>query len=498
MKKRSLLCLLLAFAVFAQTLFLPVYAETEGTEPSAVPSTQTPEETYTLPSEVSGDASVNMGCHSINALTPLAGAMEFNAKCKGAILYEIDTGTMVFSHNPDTKLYPASTTKIMTCLIALERGNLSDVVTASEEAIAQIDASSSSIDLVVGEQMTLENLLYGLMVSSGNDAAIVISEHIAGSEAEFVDLMNQKAKEIGCTGTHFANAHGLHDEEHYTTARDMAKIMLAALEYEKFHELYSTAYYNIPATNKSGVRQLTSTNYLITETILFAYQDSRVIGGKTGFTTPAGRCLITVSESNGMRMLCVVLGAETEYSDDGYTMLSIGSFEQTIKLMNLGYNNYKAAQILSPDMVVEQFNVTDGQTAAQGVVKQSSMSVVPADCDLNTLRFEYDLDGGGITAPVQQDQSLGVVRVWYQAKCLAQQELFAAAPVEKAIRVNNSGTPVSPALPIEDSGDLWHIVLVAVLVLLGVIVLMLAVSFLRAAIIRANRKKRRRNRRRSR
>jgi hypothetical protein len=126
------------------------------------------------------------------------------------------------------------------------------------------------------------------------------------------------------------------------------------------------------------------------------------------------------------------------------------------------------------------------------------MSVVPVDCDLNTLRYEYDLDGSGISAPVERDQSLGVVRVWHQAKCLAQQEFFAAAPVEKEIVVNNSGLTVNPASPIEQSGDLWHVVLVAILVLLGVIVLMLAISFLRVAIIRANRKKRRRNRRRSR
>lgn len=506
MKKKKLFNVILAALLFVNALCMPVLAETE---PAETEESTNSESTFvpTIPWQtegtntvtISGDASVNMGTHSINSQVPMASVIDYAVKCKAALLYEINTETMLYAYNVDDKLYPASLTKVMTCLVALELcENLNEVITVSDEVAASIDPSGSGMDLVAGEELPMIDLLYGLMVESANDAASVIAEHLCGSEEAFVRKMNQKASQLGCEMTHFSNVHGLHDEEHYTCARDLAKIMLAALENETFCELYSTASYSVEATNKSEARQMYTTNYLLSEAQVRDYYDARVVGGKTGFTTPAGRCLITVSEANGMRLLCVILGAEIQYGEDGWSVLSYGNFEETRSLLDFGFNNYRPAQVLSPNQTLGQFDVTYGSADTQGVVTGISDTVLPANSDMSTIRFEYDLDEETLTAPINAGESLGVVRVWYQTKCLAQQELFAAVSVEKDLPTMMGTGEVDPAAAVEGGSEFWHIILVIILVLLGLIVAMLAAGYIRGAILRARRAKRRRNRRRSR
>lgn len=511
MKKKKFFSALLAALLLVNALCLPVHAETEPSETGETTNSESTvtESTFVPPlpwetegtdtSSFSGDASVNNGSHSINAQMSVASVMDYAVKCKAALLYELDTETMVYSYNVDEKLYPASLTKVMTCLVALELcEDLNEVITVSEEIAANIDPNGSGMDLVAGEELKMIDLLYGLMVESANDAASVIAAHLAGSEEAFVRKMNQKASQLGCTMTHFNNVHGLHDEEHYTCARDMAKIMIAALENETFCELYSTSSYKVEATNKSEARQMYTTNYLISEALVQAYYDTRVIGGKTGFTTPAGRCLVTVSEDNGMRYLCVILGAEMEFAEDGWTVISYGSFEQTQGLLNYGFNNYMATQVLSSSQTLGQFDVEYGSADTQGMVLNTSDTVLPAGSDMSAIRYEYAMDQEVLTAPVQAGDPIGVVRVWYQTKCIAQQELYAASTVEKDVASTVTGGAVDPAAPVEEGVSLWHIILIIIVVLLGLIAAMLIAGYIRAAILRAKRAKRRRNRRRSR
>ena len=183
----------------------------------------------------------------------LSSREQFSVAAKAALLIDLNTNRVVYEQDADERVYPASLTKIMTCLIALENGNLSDVVTVSESALADLDEDSSVAGLVVGEQMTLENLLYCMMVVSGNDACNVIAEHVAGSVTDFVRMMNQRAYELGCTNTHFNNPHGLHDESHYTTARDLAIITQAALKSENFRQIVDTYEYKLPDDNMGRV-----------------------------------------------------------------------------------------------------------------------------------------------------------------------------------------------------------------------------------------------------
>lgn len=516
MKKNKIFALILTLALSLQIVTVPAFAEEATSEAPSESTTQSqesstsseaadvPSETPGVPADIplTGDASVNNGSHSINAMVPMANEQDYTAKAKAALLYDINSDTMLYSYNPDEKLYPASLTKVMTCLVALDlieeqEIDLNEIITVPQELVDRVDPNGSVMELQGGEEIPLIELLYGMMVHSANDACMVVAQRLCGSEEAFVERMNQKAMEIGCTQTHFANVHGLHDEEHYTCARDMAKILLSALEHELFNTLYSTGSHEVPATNLSEPRFMQTTNYLMKQSVTDAYYDSRVIGGKTGFTTPAGRCLVTVSEveSTGMKLLCVVMGTKMELAPDGYTILRYGSFEETRGLLNFGYQNYMGTQVLSDAQALGQFDVAGGDAAVQGKVRAISRAILPAESTLDSIRYEYALDDGAMTAPLEENQAIGVVRVWYQDICIAQQELYSAASIKKAVPIAKLPS-VDPAHPMETESNVWHIVMIAILVLLAVIFILLVIGNVRKAIRRAKRKKRRQQRRR--
>lgn len=499
MKKMKLISAFLAVLLFVNAWALPVRAETEPSEPPAETETTAPVITMPSTADREGNLSISSGAHSIDAQMSLVSIVEHQANAKAALLFETGTETMIYAYNVDERLYPASLTKVMTCFVAVELCDLNEIIEVPQEVMDRVDPSGSGMDLVAGEKLTMEELLYGLMVESANDAAMVIADHLAGSEEAFVRLMNRKAQELGCDQTHFVNVHGLHDEMHYTTARDMARILVAALENELFYKFFTTAYIEIGATNKSEPRDMVTTNYMMSRDVTEMYYDTRVIGGKTGFTTPAGRCLVTLSESDGMRMVSVVMGATLVLAEDGYSAESYGNFEETKRLVDLGYASFRPAQVLSPNQTLGQFAVENGTASTQGEVRGTVDTLVPWDCDFNSIRYEYILDNGVLVAPLEQGTPIGIVRVWYQTKCLAQEELFAASYVAKNLPDVVPGGPVTPAQPKDEGGsNLWNMVLLAILALLVILVLMLAAGYIRAARIRAKRARRRKDRVRSR
>lgn len=500
MKKFPGLCLFLSVLLALQLMVVPVWAtevETEDASQETQESSETvaTEPVFTIPVNFTGDASVVAGCSTIDAAGAMISLNDLEVEAGAALMYELNTGTLLYAYNVDQQMYPASVTKVMTCLLALENGNMEDVVTVSADVVNNRDPNGSDADLKIGEELTMEQLLYCLMVASANDAGSAISEHIAGSEEAFVEMMNQKAQELGCTGTHFANPHGLHDENHYTTARDLAKILMAALEYDLFQQIYSTKTYHIPETNKHEARNLTSTNYMIENSHIEYYYDERVIGGKTGFTTPAGRCLVAVSESDGMKLLTVVLGGKTETDVNG--RVQYYSFKETGKLIDYGFAEYYAGQILTPNAVLTSFPVSGGENNTQAVVNDEVRIAVPNELIQSQLRYEYILNDSTLTAPIEAGQELGVVRVWYQSKCIAQEEIYAT--VSSAVKqVEAAKDPAVGNNSIQENRDLWQIVLLIILILLGLIVVMIVISMIRSSIIRARRKKRRKNARRRR
>jgi len=278
-----------------------------------------------------------------------------------ALLMEVDSRQIIYQKNMDQTMYPASITKIMTALLTCENVGLDETITMSYEATHSIDYGSSHIALDTDEQISVENALYALMLPSANDAANGLAEHVGGTMEDFAVMMNERAAELGCTNTHFANAHGLHDADHYTTAHDIALIAAEAVKHEDFCRIWGTMQHDVPPTNKNVLRNLWSQVRMLNKDGNYYYE--ACTGGKLGWTPQAKNTCVLVAKQNGMELMCVLMGVTTagdmfrdaEYlfnygfknlqpyqlqNEEGETRSAIGynSSGQAIGKMQLGYN----------------------------------------------------------------------------------------------------------------------------------------------------------------
>ena len=256
---------------------------------------------------------------------------------KSAVLIDAKTGIVIYDKDKDIKSYPASTTKILTALLAIENTNPTDILTHSHNAVFNIGPGSSHIGMRENEQITMEQALHGVLIASANEVCMAIAEHISGSVEEFVQLMNEKVKEIGAKNTHFANPHGFHDDNHYTTSYDMALIMKEAIKNEEFVNYISTTTYTIPVTNiVNEERILNNSNKLILKTSPYYYE--YCVGGKTGFTDEAGNTLVTYAKKDNMELICVVM------QDDGTKV-----YDDTKALFEYGFSSYEQKEIFDKE-----------------------------------------------------------------------------------------------------------------------------------------------------
>ena len=238
-------------------------------------------------------------------------------EAEAAVVMDADTGAFLYSKNMDRKEYPASITKIMTALVAIESGKLDSKIKFSENAVYNLEEGSSHVGIQVGEVLSMRRALYGLMLESANDVANGIAETVGGSISGFADLMNAKAAELGCVNTHFTNPHGLQNEEHYTCARDMALITQAALKHPTFQKIAGTTNYTCPKTNKvDEERYWYNHNQMIQKDAEYYYEGC--FGGKTGFTSDALNTLVSYAKKDGRTLICVELhvnGKDKAYSE---------------------------------------------------------------------------------------------------------------------------------------------------------------------------------------
>jgi D-alanyl-D-alanine carboxypeptidase (penicillin-binding protein 5/6) len=365
---------------------------------------------------------------SLSTITVYAEDITIDAK--GAILVDLNSGEVLYEQNADDKVYPASLTKLMTALIVMEHAALDEVVTVSQSALAGLNPHGSSAGLKVNEQMTVENMLYCLLLPSGNDAAAVLAEHVAGSIPAFVDLMNQKAKELGCTGTHFENPHGLHSEGHYTTARDVFLITREFVKNEHLFAVSNTVTYVVPPTNAtSSQRILNSTNYLINgnRTIQYLYSPAR--GIKTGTTTPAGYCLVSAAEKNDMFLISVVMGASRQAETE-----KIMSFVETKRLFEWGFRSFaRKALIEAGEPVVEvPVDMASDVSSVIAVTQSSIEHLLPVDFSADEVVITPTLDYERLEAPVIKGQILGEADVAYRGRSYGRVKLVALTGVERS------------------------------------------------------------------
>ena len=269
-----------------------------------------------------------------------------------AILIEASSGEVIFEKNPHEKLPMASTTKIMTAIAALEHGDLSTTVTVAEGACG---VEGSSIYLTAGEELTLEDLLYALMLESANDAAAAIAYEVAGGIDAFAGLMNQTAERIGLTDSHFTNPHGLDDENHYTTAHDLARLTAYALNNPKFREIVSTYRHQIPLHGDEGVRVLLNHNKLLR-------MSDDVIGVKTGFTRHSGRCLVSAAERDGVCVIAVTLNAPDDWNDH-------------TRLHELGFSAYQRKILAEPGQFSYDIPCPSAENGSVAVTNTDTLSL---------------------------------------------------------------------------------------------------------------------------
>lgn len=281
---------------------------------------------------------------------------------ESAILIEAKTGKILYEKNIHDRKYPASTTKILTAILAIENCDLNETQVASQSAISALKSGYTKANIQVGEEFTIDQLISVMMIQSANEAANIIAEHISGSVEEFSKLMNQKAKEIGCLDTNFVNPNGMHSENHYSTAYDMALIARYCMKNEKFREyavlkeasLPRTDYWQDEQVEKNGERIFYNTNSMMQKDSKFYYPTC--IGIKSGFTTPAKNCLVSASNKDGFELISVILHAEA--TEDGQSARYI----DTINLFNYGYENYNLSDIL------EEYDMTESSEEENEVI----------------------------------------------------------------------------------------------------------------------------------
>ncbi len=318
---------------------------------------------------------------------------------QSAILIDTKTGKILYEKNSNEKMYPASTTKILTAIITLENSNLNDVVTVSSYAASTLGPEYASANLQYGEQLTVEQLLQLLLVHSANDAAIVLAEHVAGSVDSFISIMNTKIYELGLTNTNFTNVYGGHDESHYTTASDLAKIMEYCIVNGDFRRIAGSASCSIPATNTSDVRQYESTNELIIPNSYNYYP--YITAGKTGFTTPAGECLVSSAFKNDIELICVTLG--------GYTPSS--RFTDTKKLFEYAYSNYSIQTIIETGSLITTTEISTSPINSQSLDLYSTNTIsalLPNNTSVDSLEYSLDIRNN-LSAPIKSGEILGSI-----------------------------------------------------------------------------------------
>ncbi len=457
---------------------------------ATVVATQLPEGEQNAPAIGQEDSSVLNGSHTLDAQAPILGTTRLITNTTAAILYETNTDTLVYAWNPDMRMYPSSLVKMMTALLAVQKGSMTDIVSVKQEVISTIPDEAVSAGLKADELMSLQDLLYCMMVNSANDAAAVIAHHISGSQDAFVQEMNRYAQELGCTGTQFTNPHGLHDEEQYTTARDMAKILEEAMQNEVFVTLFSTVRGTVPATNLSEERKLSSNNFLMNNRDnLDLYLDSRVTGGRTGVTEDGDRCLAVSAQANGLQYICIVMGAKSVYEEDGYTVRSYGGFKETSALLSNGFDGYKATQIFYKDQALRQCDVAQGENGVVLGPDISVSTVLPEGAILSDLTFRYYDINQEIKAPIQKGDKVSFVQVFYNGICLAQSDLYAMNSV--AVKSNTAVTDLS-----DRTNGIWTGILIGIIVVLVIVVLgWIVLRILRRMQFVSNRNRSRRYRR---
>lgn len=353
----------------------------------------------------------------------VAATPNFDVHSNTAILIDAKSGNVLFEKNANQKAYPASTTKTLTALIALEKiANLEEEIIPSHQAVYSVPSGSSIAYFSEGEKLTAEQVLYGLMLPSGNDAANILAEHISGSNSEFAKLMNETAKKLGAENSNFVNPSGLHDDMHYTTAADMAKIAFHAMKNPTFREIVSKKTYDMPPTNVSSkTRPFNTTNQLLkTGEYYFEY----ATGIKTGYTSQAANCLIASASKDGVDLITVVLGGNN---------IPVGKsavYTDTLNLFQFGFDNYFNKVLVEEEKVVQTITPKKAKNISLQLVTENEINITLENGDTSIFDENITLNDN-IVAPIQKGDVLGTISYSKDGNVIGYSNLLAKNDIEK-------------------------------------------------------------------
>lgn len=365
---------------------------------------------------------------------------------EAAIVMEANTGIILYSKNIHEQLYPASTTKILTCLIAAETSSLDEMVTFSQNAVFSIPRGSSNMGMDMGQALTMEEALYGILVGSANETANAVAEHIGGSIEGFADMMNEKAEELGCTDSHFANPNGLHDDNHYTSAYDLATIARSFFQNELLAKMSNTPTRHFEPTDTQPDDFILRTHHRI---VTGEYSYEGVIGGKTGYTDKARQTLVTCAEQNGMRLICVVMKEE-----------SPNQFTDTIDLLNYGFSNFEVVNVAENET---KYNIENsdffqsendifGNSKPILSINKDSYLILPKTTSFEDIQSSISYD-------VEDENQIALIDYSYNGVYVGSASIDAAADISSY----DFDTPAEPvAVPEEEETEEGNIIFVNV------------------------------------
>jgi len=411
---KKLFCLLMTIAVTFSFTYSLVYATDNRTKDPDAKKTEITQEQKEEPSKTEEK--------KIEETTPVV-SLGPDIQAEAAFLISPSTKKVFYEKNADMRMYPASTTKIMTAYLALTHLDLNKECTASAAAV-DIDRDGSNMGISQGEILTVRQLVDSLVIHSANDAANVLAEEVSGSIEEFVNLMNEKALELGMNNTHFENPHGYHSDNHYTTARDMAIIACTAMENETFAEMVGMKKLTIPKTNKYDTERVFSTrNALINPYSDISLQYRFATGIKTGHTSNAGYCFVGSATKNDMDLISVVFKS-TSYNR---------AFIDTKNLFEHAYSAYRIRTVIKGDELASTCNVRWAWGKEHLVLKTTKdvKTILPRDNYSQELLKSEIIINENITAPIKEGEQLGTVKFFYDDELVAESPLYASRSVSR-------------------------------------------------------------------
>lgn len=388
---------------------------------------------------------------------------------KSAIVIDANSGDVIYAFSADKKLPTAGLSNIMTAIVALENGSPNENVEVTEEALKNVKYDQPQLGIKVGEYYTLEQLLYAILLNSDNDAANAIAIHISGNLDDFVAKMNEKAKSLGLSGTHFANPTGLHNSQHYSTAQDLATLARYAMKNSEFREIVKTPKYEFPPTANRGTNTILSTNHMVSRYKYPYHYYNGATGIKSGNSENAGYCLITSVEKNNLSLISVVMGCDNTDAKDGAV-----SFVDTKNMLDYIFDNYQSVLLTRKGDVVFDSKVSESKHSTRlALTVEDDVYItlkknVDADIITNEVNIVQDLK-----APISQGDYFGTISYFYNGKQIKTANVVAANEVKRDFILHIIGT-------------VTHIIFnpIVLIILIAIIAL-----YVRARIVR-NRKRR--------